>query len=308
MAEQNITEAKRIVDVLVRTLHEGDSGPSSGNTMVCNEIIKAGSLGHGTAVKGYYDVDLVIYSESINAFKLAGDTGSSDHWLDILQRFLDRKQPGKLSERNRTQISLQFRFDGKIDVDMLVSPLWSCPGELYNFLTKISFEKRQMFSASASKWQVEFFSKQKNEVKELIKRAKAWRNTKWASKHTPGKPKSYLISVLVLRAFERAHGHNFKELARRTTDELKGIVKNHQNADIYWEEYYKVSTYPTLFPRDKPRIVDPANPSNNLYRSGIAHSDKNKKARDYGEGSGDWSTFARFVDTLDLTKTVDEYC
>ena len=29
-----------------------------------SEIIKAGSLGHGTAVPGKYDIDLVIYSRS----------------------------------------------------------------------------------------------------------------------------------------------------------------------------------------------------------------------------------------------------
>lgn len=31
--------------------------------MKCNEPIKAGSLGHGTAVPGHYDLDIVVYSE-----------------------------------------------------------------------------------------------------------------------------------------------------------------------------------------------------------------------------------------------------
>ena len=111
------------------------------------------------------------------------------------------------------------------------------------------------FSVSASKWQVEFFKEQPNQVrtntsmifilivstyylgcfrklgqlcilslrlpnlillvnafndfektkkvKELVKRAKAWRNQAWSSDPT-GKPKSYLIAVLIVRAFERA--------------------------------------------------------------------------------------------------------
>lgn len=29
-----------------------------------SEVIKAGSLGHGTAVPGHYDLDIVVYSES----------------------------------------------------------------------------------------------------------------------------------------------------------------------------------------------------------------------------------------------------
>ena len=49
--------------------------------MVCNEIIKAGSLGHGTAVKGYYDVDLVIYSEC----ELTHNTTDVCYKLNLMQ-------------------------------------------------------------------------------------------------------------------------------------------------------------------------------------------------------------------------------
>ena len=33
-----------------------------------NEVIKAGSLGDGTAVPGHYDIDLVIYSRGNNQY------------------------------------------------------------------------------------------------------------------------------------------------------------------------------------------------------------------------------------------------
>ena len=42
------------------------------------------------------------------------------------------------------------------------------------------------------------------QVKELIKRAKAWRNQLWSERKLPNKPKSYLISLLVLNAYEKA--------------------------------------------------------------------------------------------------------
>ncbi len=35
--------------------------------MIVDEVIKAGSLGHGTAVPGDFDLDLVIYSQSKSA-------------------------------------------------------------------------------------------------------------------------------------------------------------------------------------------------------------------------------------------------
>ncbi len=42
-----------------------------------------------------------------------------------------------------------------------------------------------------------------NQAKELIRRAKAWRNKEWPEgKQCIERPKSYLISILVLRAYE----------------------------------------------------------------------------------------------------------
>ena len=36
--------------------------------LICNELIKGGSMGQGTTVPGNFDVDLVIYSESENKY------------------------------------------------------------------------------------------------------------------------------------------------------------------------------------------------------------------------------------------------
>lgn len=72
---------------------------------------------------------------------------------------------------------------------------------------------------------------------------------------------------------------------------------------IYWEEYYRKEDYRKLFPSHPPRIVDPANPSNNLYYSGICGT-SNTKGCDYGEGGGAWTNLVRYIDTLDLTQDI----
>lgn len=49
------------------------------------------------------------------------------------------------------------------------------------------------------------------EVKEYIRRAKIWRNTHW-EKGERGRPSSYLMSLLVLKAFNKARskdGHRY---------------------------------------------------------------------------------------------------
>ena len=74
---------------------------------------------------------------------------------------------------------------------------------------------------------------------------------------------------------------------------------------IYWEEYYKRRDYPNLLPAC-PRIIDPANPANNLYRTGISSYRPNEKACDYEPGDGNWTVLKRNIGTLDLTRTVAE--
>lgn len=54
-----------------------------------------------------------------------------------------------------------------------------------------------------------------------------------------------------------------------------------------------LQTFADLLP-PPPRIIDPANPSNNLYKSGVGPNP-------YGVGDGKWATFRHEIDTLDLT-------
>ena len=67
-----------------------------------------------------------------------------DNWLKILVNLLKRKLPGSLTDINKTSKSLQFKFEDKIDVDMLVSPFYREPHTLYRFLQGIEPKKRPM--------------------------------------------------------------------------------------------------------------------------------------------------------------------
>jgi hypothetical protein len=66
-----------------------------------------------------------------------------DSPLGLLEGILDRRNPDMLTDRHRAPRSRQFTFDGKIEVDMLVSPYWGeHPRELYKFLQEINPGKR----------------------------------------------------------------------------------------------------------------------------------------------------------------------
>ena len=78
-------------------------------------------------------------------------------------------------------------------------------------------------------------------------------------------------------------------------------------SSIYWEQYYSLRQYPTLVPTHPPRILDPANPSNNLYLTGIGGYSAHERVSEYEPGDGDWSAFKKNIHTLDLNKPVQHW-
>ena len=129
-----------------------------------HNIIKAGSLGHGTGVFGNFDVDLVIYSDGkqlnevlvacvhyIQMYKwLCTDVKAEQikisgysYYLKDLDKFLRENLGGAYvqTEKEKRALakgrSIQFTYRGKIEVDLLVSPNWKDQHELYRFLKDV---------------------------------------------------------------------------------------------------------------------------------------------------------------------------
>ena len=76
---------------------------------------------------------------------------------------------------------------------------------------------------------------------------------------------------------------------------------------IYWERCYSLNQYPTLVTPRPPRILDPANPANNLYVSGVSSYGSYQHCGEYMVGDGDWSMLNRHIDSLDLSKPVNHW-
>ena len=85
----------------------------------------------------------VCASLGLDGSKLIKEENYLDTWLDIVQSFLDRKLPAKITDKDRTKYSFQFKYNMKLDVDLLVSPFWRDKHDLYEFLNSVPEKKRQ---------------------------------------------------------------------------------------------------------------------------------------------------------------------
>ena len=76
---------------------------------------------------------------------------------------------------------------------------------------------------------------------------------------------------------------------------------------IYWERCYSLRQHPSIIAAQPPRIVDPANPANNLYVTGVCSHKPHEQCGEYAVGDGNWSTLTRLIDSLDFSKPVDHW-
>jgi hypothetical protein len=285
----SIAAAKQAVDKIVKHIE------NKFTAFNISEIIKAGSLGDGTAVPGDYDIDLVVYSRDFTGLDVLSSGSMFRPWIAQLKAFIKQARGvtlyyrGERAENFSVQFSYEMSPGVSIDVDLLVSPYWNYPQNFYEFLRSVPPGDRIKYSVCASKWQREFFRRQENQVvKEYIRRAKAWRNREWGSSRD-GKPKSYLMSLLVVRAFENAP----KSDPHSVTQALKALVKN-ESKDVYWADspnsFYKRSEYKEFLPA-RPRVIDPANPVNNVWVTGFY--------------SGGHRILVSKIHSIDLSKKLD---
>ena len=74
-------------------------------------------------------------------------------------------------------------------------------------------------------------------------------------------------------------------------------------SSISWEHCYSLRQYPTLVSPCPPRILDPANPANNLYLTGISSSlGAQERGGEHKVGGGNWRALCNNIGSLDLSK------
>nr|ADW54557.1 OAS1Aa transcript 2 [Geodia barretti] len=271
------------------------------------DIIKAGSLGHGTSVEGNYDLDLVVYSSEISASDVCRSEDHFKPWLKRIHHFLENNLEGFKFEKLK-QRSLQFDYHHPscvIKVDLLVSPHWDSCEDFYQFLKYIPKNKRELFTVCSSRWQVEFMRRQPPAVKNYIRQAKKWRDDAWPeAEGGEGRPSSYLITLLVIMAFNIA-----KSRRGSFAEELIGLV-HREKLNVHWGRrrskiqdmkcrFYKPSEQIELLP-SRPRVVDPANPANNVWISGIAGYKPGERAGNYDGGDGNHQPLLDKIRTITL--------
>ncbi|XP_064392996.1 uncharacterized protein LOC135340567 [Halichondria panicea] len=300
------------------------------------KLYEGGSVKQGTAVPGCFDIDLVLFSKdlkSIDCIKNKGYPETLEKVDEYFEKQFQEKYHCEDKQGVTVKFTYKLTDDRKITVKLSFSCYWDPgkPEELFDMLETIdSHEIRELFIPGTFKMQSDFIKcvdpenhprgnhRTCQNIHHLIKRAKKWRNKQDWTVHTEhgdlhGEPGSYLISLLVITAHfhvEEKFGEygsktqHFRQYTARVTDEFKRIVKQIGEKEDFGPVPFKAKDSGLKMIREKYShllpapwwLIDPANPANNVYISGMSGWRKDKG----------WQEFATKVDNIDLTIDVQQ--
>ncbi|XP_052782515.1 2'-5'-oligoadenylate synthase 3-like [Mya arenaria] len=228
-----------------------------------SRVIKGGSLGKGTAVKGKSDIDMtLIMSKYSNVRDLVRDMP------DILSELEESLQHvPEISVDGKTRHAVQISF-GESSVDILPAVDVTKEitlDEVYRKMTGSDASVKDFYSASLAPLQTELVRNLPTKVKSLIRLIKYWNKEKVKPMLLSRCPTSYLYEVIIMDRWVKTGRPDSFDMTRAAHDVLTSL-KNNRDFKILTTELAKYDRRVADI-RAETYIMDPCNPTNDLYNS-----------------------------------------
>jgi hypothetical protein len=293
------TQFRSALHKVVHTAHQAVQ--LRGNLKV-DRVVTCGSVGKHTASAhgGGSDIDIVVYIKGLHHFQ--NDIGIKiTSVLESIQMAMDAKYPGTRDEHFYDKYVKRYVIN-KMEIDIMVGA--ASDMDPVDFLSVSDPANRRYLSGSVSHLSKKFIAKQNVMFQDMVRVVKHWRD----SAHGPWpqycKPKSCLLEIILLQAFQE-HGL-CKQKSGRTYmtpvipywfetrvlikffELVASVILNPSEAYhefhlpslfICFEPYYKKEDLPlhnaeplfsqsnwhALVRQATAIVMDPTNPTNNLW-------------------------------------------
>lgn len=246
------------------------------------KVIKGGSLGKGTAVKGKSDIDLTLMLANYKEVHVLSREMRAI--LELLEDYLGKyggsvKILGKT--RHSVQVELSCHANHTHSVDIL--PAVDILPNLSMGKDSIKFELRWLYaaighqdrkaqsfySASLGPLQIELTRPLPTKLKSLIRLVKYWKKEKLAPQTGEHLPTSYVLELVTLNAWMRAGKPEAFNMTRALHAVLTSLV-NHLRFRVVFDG--SLAFYDKAQPEKTPYIMDPCNPYNDVYHGYFRHA------------------------------------
>lgn len=227
------------------------------------EVLKSGSLGKGTAVRGTADIDLVVIFNNISSIEDLKATRAT-LLADLKQRVLNSYSPRTAEERVKFEKESKFSLTCVINGEKLdILPAFDVERS-YGGLQGVYLRMKQdagretvaalEFSASLAKYQIDFVKRKGEPVKRGIRLLKFWKEERKLD------IRSYTLELLSIHANNEGYSG-----AKDVFTFVLKMLQEPQTLKVFFKDNYEGSQY--VRGLRAPYVLDPANPyMNTLYR------------------------------------------
>uniref|UniRef100_A0A8D1ER20 2'-5' oligoadenylate synthase n=1 Tax=Sus scrofa TaxID=9823 RepID=A0A8D1ER20_PIG len=282
------TQVKEAIDIVCSFLKERCFQGTADPVRV-SKVVKGGSSGKGTTLRGRSDADLVVFLTKLTSFE--DQLRRRGEFIQEIRRQLEacqREQKFKVtfevqSPRRENPRALSFvlsspQLQQEVEFDVLPAfdalgqwtPGYKPNPEIYVQLIQEckSLGKEGEFSTCFTELQRDFLRNRPTKLKSLIRLVKHWYQT---CKKTHGNklPPQYALELLTVYAWEQGSRKTDFSTAQGFQTVLELVLK-HKKLCIFWEAYYNfknpvVGRYLTeQLKKPRPVILDPADPTGNV--------------------------------------------
>lgn len=255
------------------------------------KVVKGGSSGKGTTVNHSSDVDMVVFLSCFSSFwdqalyremvidfvkkRLGHYSRSLAYSITVIHHKEGVRAPRSLS------IQVQAKKNGDIiKVDVLpafdalgnISPNLKPEPAIYEALIK-SFSHPGEFSPSFAVLQRHFVKSRPVKLKDLLRLVKHWYQQYVKPAHrTAALPSKYALELLTIYAWEEGADESESFGLDVGFEAVMKLLREYEDICIYWTKYYDFQSedvkvfIKNQLKEDRPVILDPVDPTNNLGR------------------------------------------
>ncbi|XP_054851831.1 2'-5'-oligoadenylate synthase 3 [Eublepharis macularius] len=288
--EEFLGQVRRAIDKICKFLRENcfkDAAPPRPRVL---KVIKGGSSGKGTALKGGSDADLVVFLSIFKAY-----TDQEHHRKEIIQEIERRLKEFKNKEGRYIDVTIEpskwpnprvlsftlRSFDLRDSIEFDVLPAFDALGQRTGlkphpqvYIDLIDSSSRGgEFSTCFTELQRDFIIDRPTKLKSLIRLLKHWYKEyvnvyQYKSQLQSGEslPPKYALELLAVYAWEQGSQDKAFDMAKGFRTVL-WLLLQHRQLCIFWTKYYNfenatVRQYLTdQLQKSRPVILDPADPT-----------------------------------------------
>ncbi|XP_018673481.2 2'-5'-oligoadenylate synthase 1 [Ciona intestinalis] len=274
------TECNDDVNLLVNFLLEELLLPVS-------HVIRGGSYGKGTCIRGHSDIDMVVFVENFSLVE--GTALCSLNMVQFIEDLKKRLQNSLLATRvlmsDVTPLALRFQWkcvknDHIHHVDVLPcndllgpSPTQEDKKAIYRRIENCKNSLQlQLYSAALLQLQVEFVRRKPAQLRDLMRLVKHWKQTSFGENSKINKfrrlPNSYTLELITVHVWEN-HGKPLQFKFLRAFASILEQLMKYEDLCVAWNENYSLKSLwvQQALTKHRPIILDPANPLNNVCAS-----------------------------------------